>query len=210
MKLPPGFLALTLALGFALPSHAANEPGEPWVLSSHRDDVTIFSRLRPGSNLKEFKAVGMIDAPPSAVLEVLDDVDAYTRFMPYVVECRIIKRDAGSTVSYQRIAPPFCSDRDYTLQVQHETRPSAAGPTFVCRWELANALGPSERADVIRVKVDEGSWTLEPAGNRTTRAIYQIYTDSGGSLPVFIANKANQIAIGKLYQAVRGQAAKAK
>ncbi len=38
-----------------------------WKLSAREKDVAIYSRLRPGSSLKEFKAIGAIDAPNSAV-----------------------------------------------------------------------------------------------------------------------------------------------
>lgn len=203
MKFP---LIPLLLLAFAISSRAAEQD---WTLSSQADNVTIYSRVRPGSSIKEFKATGTIGAPPSTVLGVLDNVAGYTRFMPYVTECRILKREPDSLVSYQRIAPPFCSQRDYTLQVQRDTKATPAGPVYVRRWELANALGPAEQPGTVRVKVDEGSWTLEPAPKNTTTATYVIYTDSGGALPAFIANKANQVGIGKLFAAIRKQAAKA-
>ena len=38
-----------------------------------------------------------------------------------------------------------------------------------------------------------------------TRAIYTIYTDSGGALPAFVANSGSRIAIRKLFDAVRKQ-----
>jgi hypothetical protein len=200
-------LFLIILLGLALAPASAEEA---WVLNSQSDGVTIYTRVRHGSTIKEFKATGAIDAPPAAVLGVLDDVGHYTRFMPYVSECRILKREGDSLVSYQRISPPFCSERDYTLQVRKETNPTPAGPVYVRRWELANTLGPKEQPDTVRVKIDEGSWTLEPAAKNTTTATYRIYTDSGGALPAFIANKANQVGIGKLFEAIRKQAAKAK
>jgi hypothetical protein len=49
----------------------------------------FIERLRKGADLKEFKAVGTIAAPPLAVRQVLDDVEEYPRFMPYVVEAKV-------------------------------------------------------------------------------------------------------------------------
>ncbi len=201
MKSPLPFVVLTLSL-------LLHAQADDWTLSSQKDDVTIYSRVRTGSSIKEFKAVGSVDAKPEAVRDVLDDVPAYTRFMPYVVECSILKREGDSFISYQRISPPLCSSRDYTLRVRHETKTTPAGATYISRWELANALGPPEKPGVVRVTVDEGSWRLEPAGHNKTLAIYQIYTDSGGALPSFIANKANQVGIGKMFAAIRKEAAK--
>jgi hypothetical protein len=56
---------------------------------------------------------------------------------------------------------------------------------------------------VVRVKVCEDGWLLEPEDATKTRATYTVYTDSGGAIPAFIANRAGQIAIGRLFVAVR-------
>ncbi len=65
---------------------------------------------------------------------------------------------------------------------------------------------------MVRVKVNEGSWLLEPAGpgGESTRATYQIFTDSGGAIPAFLANHASQLIIPKLFEAIRKQALDAK
>jgi len=60
---------------------------------------------RPSSSLKEFKGVGEIAAPTRAVHRVLDDVNGYPSFMPFTVECRILKREGESVLTYQRLSP---------------------------------------------------------------------------------------------------------
>ena len=82
---------------------------------------------------------------------------------------------------------------------------SPAGRAYGCRWELANGVGSAESSNIVRVKVNEGGWLFEPAGSSATRATYRIYTDSGGAIPAFIANTANEVGIGKLFEAVRKQ-----
>ena len=130
-----------------------------WKLSAQEKNVVIYSRPRPGSPLKEFKAVGPIDAPPGAVCAVIDDFQNYPKFMPYMTECRLIKRDGDSIVGYQRLSPKLC----------------------------------------------EGKWLLEPDGTTKTRATYSIYTDSGGFIPSFLANRISLTGITKLFAAVRKQ-----
>lgn len=202
---------LLFFIGFAATfSYAADPPAEDWKLVSQSSGLTIYGRTRAGSPIKEFKAVGHIDATPRAVLAVIDDTDAYPRFMPYIAECRVIKRDADSLISYQRVSPPFCTDRDYSICVRHDTKSTPAGTAYVCSWDLANAQGPAERTDILRVKVNEGSWLIEPAPGNTSRATYCVYTDSGGSLPAWLAGKANQIGIGKLFDAIRKQVKETK
>ncbi len=194
---------------------AADPPPSPasaddWALTSQNNDVSIYSRTHPGTTIKEYKAIGSIGAQPRILMAVLDDVENYPRFMPYITECRILKREGNTLISYQRVSPPFCTDRDYSLRVKHETKSTPAGTALVCRWEQANALGPAEKTDVLRVKVNEGSWLIEPAANNTARATYWIYTDGGGALPAWLAIKANQIAIDKLFDVLRKQVKDAK
>lgn len=179
-----------------------------WNPVSQAPDLTVYERMRKDSVLREFKAVGLIAMPPEVVRRVLDDVDEYPRFMPYVTESRVLARDSKSRVSYQRVSPPLVGDRDYTIRVQCETlRLPGGAECYFNRWQTANDLGPTDKAGVTRVTLTEGSWLLEPTTDgRQTRATYCIYSDSGGSLPAYIVNAASKTAIPKLFEAVRKQA----
>jgi len=176
-----------------------------WKLSAQEKNVVIYSRPRPGSPLKEFKAVGPIDAPTGAVCAVIDDFQNYPKFMPYTTECRLIRRDGDSIVGYQRLSPKICADRDYTLRVWKKSWPTTDGLVCTSHWSPANELGPPEKKSVVRVKICEGKWLLEPDGANKTHATYFIYTDTGGFIPSFIANRVSLTGISKLFAAVRTQ-----
>src|SRR5580704_4501975 len=93
-------------LGVALGVSAAEQTQkEDWKLAKQANGVAIYSRLHSGSHLKEFKAIGEIDAPSQAVYKVIDDVEAYPTFMPYTAEARVIERKNNSILTYQRISP---------------------------------------------------------------------------------------------------------
>jgi hypothetical protein len=185
----------------------AAEPGQnrDWKVVKQNSGVTIYSRPHPGSNLKEFKAVGQIDAATKTVHNVIDDVEAYTSFMPYTAECRVIARKDDSILTYQRVSPKIVSDRDYTLRIRQKSWPVGNGLAFLNRWEPANEDGPAEKPGVFRVKVCAGAWLLEPAGEGKTRATYSVFTDSGIVGPAFIANTISETGISKLFAAVRKQ-----
>ena len=183
---------------------STNADGD-WKLAAHDKDVAIYSRPRPGSALKEFKAVGPIDAPTNAVCAVIDDFQNYPKFMPSVTECRLIKQDGDSIVGYQRLSPKVCADRDYTLRVWKESWRAPDGLVFMSHWSPANELGPPETKGVVRVKVCEGKWLLEPEGIAKTRATYSIYTDTGGFIPSLIANHVSLTGIKRLFAALRKQ-----
>jgi hypothetical protein len=197
------FLGISRLIAAEAPT--SDNRGEGWQLGSESGGIKLYHRVRPGSSLKEFKAVGLIDAPTRVVNNVLNDVEGYPKFMPFTAECRILKRDGDSSYAYQRISPKIVGDRDYTLHIREKSWPVAGGLTYQKRWESANEVGPPERKGVLRVKLCDGGWLLEPEGPDKTRATYSIYTDTGGSLPAFIANAASGIGIRKIFVAVRRQ-----
>ena len=182
-----------------------NEAAGGWSLESGSKELSIYSRLRDGSALKEFKGVGLIDAAPAAVFAVVDDSESYPSFMPYTAECRVLKREKDLVLSYQRLELPLVSDRDYTLRSKNAKWLGPAGAIYRVRWEPANDLGPAVKEGVLRVNVCEGGWLLEPEGTGATRATYSIFTDSGGALPPFVANNGSRVAIRKVFDAIRKQ-----
>jgi hypothetical protein len=193
-------LALTSA---SLHAAESETNASEWKLISNKEGVALYRRQRPLSN--ESKAIGEIAASSDLVHAVIDDIESYASFMPYTVECRVLKREGASVVAYQRISAPLTSDRDYTVRVHSSSKPVEGGLSYFSRWETENALGPPEKSGVVRVKLCEGSWLLEPTGPNTTRATYTIYTDSGGLIPKFIKETGSQIGIRKLFVAIRKQ-----
>jgi hypothetical protein len=200
--------AIIAFLAWGAMSIFAAEPGQSadWTAVKQANGVAIYSRPHEGSQLKEFKAVGEIDAATKTVHNVIDDVGAYASFMPYTAECRVIARKDDSILTYQRVSPKIVSDRDYTLRIRQKSWPVENGLAYLNRWEPANEDGPAEKPGVFRVKVCEGSWLLEPAGQGKTRATYSVFTDSGIVGPAFIANTISTTGISKLFAAVRKQA----
>lgn len=198
-------IVFVLAGSVCLASEPPTNGNKGWQLASERNGVLIYSRPRAGSPLKEFKAIGEIGASSRAVQEVLDDIETYPSFMPYNAECRLLKRESDSVIAYQRFSPPICSDRDYTLRVYRTSWPAADGVVYSSHWEPANGLGPAKKPGVVRVNVCEGTWLLEPDGANKTRATYCIYTETGGLVASFIANHFSQVAIAKLFVAIRNQ-----
>src|SRR5438105_15679757 len=98
----------------AAESAEAVDPNEGWKLVTQTKDVAIYSRLHSGSSLKEFKAIGLIEAPTHAVHVVIDDFENYPNFMPYTAECRHDKRESDDLRGSERLARKDCANRAYT------------------------------------------------------------------------------------------------
>jgi hypothetical protein len=176
--------------------------GEEWRQVSKNPNLTIYARHRSGSTLEELRAVGDVNAAAIKVETVLGEVAKYPEFMPYTKESHRIGSD--DQLCYMLLSPPVVGERDYTIRVHRESRKAEDGTTaYYSHWELANAEGPPPRSGVSRVNINEGSWLLEPVGDRT-RATYILYTDGGG-IPAFLANIANKQSIAQLFEALRAR-----
>jgi hypothetical protein len=166
--------------------------------------LVVSARSKEGSDVKEVRGIGIIDAPSWVVKNVIDDVVRYKDFMPYTKASTVISTHDGYVVSYQRLATPVVDDRDYTIKIFDESREDAQGKViWKNRWSEANKLGPKPIDGVARVGVNEGYWILEDADNGLhTRATYYVYTSPGGSIPTFVVNMANAQAVPELFRAV--------
>jgi len=205
------FLVAWLSVTAAAPMiGAAPTPTEDWRIAKQASGLTIYSRPHAGTKLKEFKAIAEIDASSGTVHKVIDDVEAYSSFMPYTAEASVLKRDGDSIITYQRLSPKIVSDRDYTLRIEKKSWPVEFGVAYLNEWTPANDQGPPEKPGVFRVKIVNGSWLLEPSGPNKTRATYSVFSDSGINVPGFLANTISETGITKLFAAVRKQAADPK
>jgi polyketide cyclase/dehydrase/lipid transport protein len=186
---------LLLSLLVACEIHA-----EEWQEVSRNSELTIYTRHRSGSALEELRAIGELDAPAAKVHSTLADVANYPEFMPYTKESRFLSAD--NQLCYMLLSPPIVGARDYTIRVHRETQKDESGATtYYSHWQLANSEGPPPRPGVARVSINEGSWLLEPIGNRT-KATYTLYTDGGG-IPPLLVNFANKQSVSRLFEALR-------
>jgi hypothetical protein len=205
MLRPALFVAISFALAVCAsadqPDSVASSDG--WKFTSEKGGIKIFSRPHHGSPVKEFRAIGDIEACSREVHAVIDDIDGYPSFMPYMAECQLVKREADSLLIYQRISPKIVCDRDYTLRIWETSSAGPDGFTFLNRWQAANALGPAKKPGVMRVQLCNGSWLLEPSSKTTTKATYSVCSDSCGKAPAFIANQFSLIGIREVFAAVR-------
>lgn len=186
-------------LSLLLPTIASAAP--EWELASDDDGVQVYSRAIEGSDVKEMKAYGTIDAPPERVLALLADVEVYEETMPYTEESKLLKRDGNDIYFYTRLDTPLVAKRDYALKI---TISKQADGSLKSQWWPANHLAPKAIEGVVRVGVNEGYWLLTPAeGGAKTKAVYFVKTDPGGAIPSWIVNKANTVAVPDVFLSLR-------
>jgi len=190
----------------ALALLSSPDPGPGWTKAAEVDGITVFTRDRPGSEVKELKAVGTIDAPADAVWKVIRDYPRYRERMPYTEAAEVVATEEGGKLIwfYSRVAAPFVAKRDYTLKIVDESDWKDGKGFLKSSWTLAGDRGPPPQPGVVRLKINIGSWLLEPRDDgRRTFVTYALYTDPGGSVPKFLVNQANGSAVPDVFRAIR-------
>ncbi|SRR5216683_3216420 len=168
--------------------------------------LAVYAREKPGAEVKEVKAVGQIDAPPEKVFQIVTDYEHQVGNMPYVQDQAVFTRTDAEVKLWAVADFPMVSRRDWVVRTKLEK--NLPGGIFRASWEptVIKDVPPPEDG-VIRVQVNTGSWTLEPIdGGKRTLGTYQLLTDPGGSIPKFIANRANTTALPELFARVRKRA----
>jgi hypothetical protein len=168
--------------------------------------LAVYTREKPGFDAREVKATGQVDAPPAKVFEVVTDYEHQVGAMPYVEKAQVFSRTDAEVTFWAQGDFPMVSRRDWVLRTRLEKE--LPGGAYRASWEPAEAKDAPPAADgVVRLLVNTGSWTLEPLdGGKRTLATYQLLTDPGGSIPTFIANRANTTALPELFNRVRKRA----
>jgi hypothetical protein len=168
--------------------------------------LAVYTREQPGAEVKEVKAVGQVDASPEKVFQVVTDYEHQVGNMPYVQDQAVFSRTDQQVETWAVADFPMVSRRDWVIKVKLEK--NLSGGAHRASWECTAVSDvPPPEDDVIRLKVNSGSWTLAPIdGGKRTLATYQLLTDPGGSIPKFIANKANTTALPELFARVRKRA----
>jgi len=203
--------ALLAIASFALLASPDSGPG--WTKAAETDGITVFTRDKPGSEVKELKALGTIDSPAEAVWKVIRDYAKYKERMPYTEVAEVVATEEGGKVTwfYSRIAAPFVAKRDYTLKIIDESDWKEGKGFLKSSWVMAPDKGPAPMKDVVRLKTNDGFWLLEPKdGGKRTFVTYYLFTDPGGSIPKFLVNSANSSAVPDVFRAIRKHATTSK
>lgn len=171
---------------------------DEWETVVNGPPFTVKNRDRAGSDIKEVWAEGDLDARVSDLQDVLLHEKEFKNFMPNLKVAREVgKREAdGSFYVYVELDLPVVTSRDYISRVWNDetVKPDGTG-AFRQHWKAAADKLP-ERANLIRLKVNDGSWDITPIGDGSkSHVIYKFATDPGGSVPAFAANLGNKQAV---------------
>lgn len=170
--------------------------------------ITIKTREKSGSAVKEVWAEGLIRAEVQDIQKTLMTPDNFANFMPYVKESREFGEPDpdGGVFVYTRLELPWVKSRDYVTKVWLEegVKPDGSGE-FKNRWVAQSDKIPS-RNNIIRLKYNAGSWHVTPKGEGKSHAVYKFAVDPGGWIPGFAADLGNTKGVSEQFEAVEKEA----
>ena len=166
----------------------AGAAAEAWQLNTQDAvrDIKVYTRHVGDSPLREFKGVTHIRTEVNALVALLRDADAATRWMHNVTAFEVVASpSATENVVYFVTKTPWpVVDRD----------------AYVRSWMRANAQGQvvssfraepnyaALKAGLVRMPFLDGSWTFTPQANGMVDVVYQVHVNPGGKLPGWLVN----------------------
>ncbi len=183
-------LVFAFVLGFCLcgvdaPRVHAGEPA--WEQIDKDDGIRVFKRDIPGQELPGFRGEVVIGAPMDRIVAVLKDHKKHTAWMHKCVEARQIKDlGANRSIDYNRTDAPWpVWDRDTVLEAQWTF--SADGRAAKLEFHNTNLSPVPLPEKTVRMPRLVGYYKLWKIDDNTTKVVYQVEADTGGSLPTWLA-----------------------
>lgn len=191
------FLIIVISILFTFPANADNA----WNLVKDADGIKIYNRKVDGSDIDEFKAESIINAPVEVLFEVMKDIPSGPQWMANCIESRLVKTIIefaysddgfyGRNLIYNAIAAPFpVSNRD--MVVESTVKGSYKLKSITIKYKAVNDNAVPLREGYVRINELAGSWFLQSIDENHTQVIYQVKQNPGGSLPVYVINKVNK------------------
>jgi hypothetical protein len=173
-----------LLLGLCLPTLALAEAPK-WRDSGETDGVKMELRAVDGSGFEEIRLTTTSPEPLSRLCEVIFGKGAAAKGEGNFKKREVLRETETERWTYEQIALPVVSDRDYVIHVKIEV-PAEAGR---CEIAFQTEDDPSrpQAPGHVRIAAVRGHWTLTPTDSGQVKIVYEVFSDPGGAVPPFLA-----------------------
>lgn len=179
---------------------------QEWKLEKEDQGMVIYSRVVADSEIREVKATAVMPGTIDEALFIIFDRKSHPKTMPYITKSVVLYKDKDCDISYNVVSPPLVSNRDYIVKSCAQRINDREVKLW---WELAEHKDYPETKDNVRIKINKGYYVFKQKLDDILEVDYYIYTDPGGSLPLFIKNTANRTGVSDvltgLYKAIQNR-----
>jgi hypothetical protein len=162
--------------------------GKGWELVDQGNEMVLYEREVPGSDVIAFKGEGILDAPIARVASVILDNEHAHEWVDSLEESKIVRRISPTEyVEYNHIGTPFVmKDRDFVSRVKMEI--DAAARTLSLVYQSADDPA-APKTDNIRGELKHCRFLLRSLdGGKRTSLLAEVHADPRGSVPKWIVN----------------------
>ncbi len=160
-----------------------------WETVKNGSGITVGVQNVAGSQIKEFMAITETESTLSAIVAILDDTSAYTRWNYRCSEARLLQKKSDfERITYIVISSPWpVADRDIAVKSVIAQDPK----TGVVTVTLKGLPSYTPLKDgTVRMTSLSGYWRLEPLGAGRVRVVYRLHSEPGGSVPDSLVNSS--------------------
>lgn len=175
-------LVVVLLISFSTGSDASG-----WKILKDGNGIQLCVRSVPGSQVKEFMAVAVIDSSLSACVSLLEDTPNYTQWNHKCIEAKLLHRKNDyERITYMATRSPWpVENRDIAVK-SVLTQDKKTGKVTIELKGLPDYIPGKEGR--VRMSSLTGYYIFEPLGNGKVRATYRLHNEPGGSVPESLVN----------------------
>jgi hypothetical protein len=171
-------------LAFMVAASAGAQSAE-WRPDGIVDGIQIEKRDVAGSGFDELRVTATSPAPLEALCLAIYPKPYDPRPVGHVKKRELLRETENDRWTYELVAVPVVSDRDYVIHYKL-VEPPSSGRCEVSFETLNEGVRPPPPG-VVRIPMIRGRWSLAPIQSGKVVVHYQIFTDPGGSVPAFVA-----------------------
>ncbi len=209
-----------LTVAMTVSGNEFDPEGPGWKKDSETPEYRIFYQDSPGGETRKVLLIGVVNTSPEACFVLVTDYEKFPEFMPFVQYTKLLETENVSPDIVKKwvffyLNPPMVANRFYTIELWDEKHADGRPGVFRSRWSLDKSgrrRTPEDKDIKPKVKggfkqpvetpLNDGFWLFEPLdGGTRTKVTYWVWTNPGGAIPPGIADKANAIALPKLWTA---------
>jgi hypothetical protein len=158
-----------------------------WNKVKESNGIKLYERSVPGTDLKEFMAVTVMDAKMEVIGEALRDVPRYTEWQTDTESVEVVKKyDRNTLVTHIIQDPPVVEKRD--IVVKNETLEDYENGRAVITFHSTGEVNVPLNKKHVRITEMSGLFQMEYIGRNKTKFIYKLKADPAGSIPKKLAN----------------------
>lgn len=158
--------------------------GDGFTRVGENDGVLIESRPVTGSAFAELRLTRKVQGSVEALCTWAFEPSRESDRDAHIQSRRVLSESEDERITYEQIAPPMVSQRDYVLR-SRRTRPAAGA----CRidFEVANEHAPPLRSGWVRIERMRGSFAFELQPDGQVKVTHVIHMDPGGQIAAWMA-----------------------